>query len=779
MKTTFLILAALTQLGGKAAPLTTPYQTEHAWAIAQTATDIAEMGAAARKARVTVVPPPPGAAAWNPDTFRMFVSEQFPPPATAGSGKPSLNVYASLAQLTAVSVVQAGDSASAALQRDMSDARAHESAALVLAAFGLREAANDLSDTRWVLNRLTAHLAVADALRTRDATVSIDGQLARAAFYALADRTATALQLLATIEDHPADQPLMSWKRALRLRLTDDWRTVTPASLGYRLEKLEYFRARRKTLTAIRAGEELTTIKEPAAVDFARIVQSHAFGVEDGTEIVEPAIGAELLELTEVYRLVEHRELSASLPIEIINARAGRLMSADRVRVIPWGAWAEFFQRHIGMYIGGIDRFYRDLYGSPDRADAIKQKLDALFADWTLFPIASARRTKGRGSEADLRYINRAIDLAYRAPELVNYDYWGFLSTGARYEMVSRAMPLQRSWFAAPPSAAVPYDSGVRARTMLGLIQQPALEALVDEVSSDVRVHARALAPRPNNQALAARIRTWFKARAEFDLYAIDAVVYWSRTLEEEIAWRQQGCALSVTQCVSLASLYVHAGDEAKAVAEYEKAFRNPAYDRVRMSNASGWLVSYYERTNQLPKAYDLAQQAADIGSARGLTTLAQLYERRGRLGEAELLYEQINKRYQRSTENLAGFLYRQAIVANRAAYVDRWRAVERQLFPGGLRKVPEAMPEQPAKGVFVYGDSATSRYVRLQAGDIIVGVDGWLVESKDQYEAIMKFSASPVLHKFTAWRGILFTVELPENHGMDLQDHPLKGWIQ
>lgn len=197
------------------------------------------------------------------------------------------------------------------------------------------------------------------------------------------------------------------------------------------------------------------------------------------------------------------------------------------------------------------------------------------------------------------------------------------------------------------------------------------------------------------------------------------------------------------------------------------------------MSNDSAWLVSYYERHNQLQRAYDLAQQSAETGSARGLNTLAQLYERRSRLDEAELLYQQIAKRYPHLPTYLAGFLYRQAVVANRPAYLDRWRAVEQLVFPGGLKKIPDAMPDQPAKGVFVYNDSAMSRRVRLQAGDIIVGVDGWVVDSKQQYDAVLKFNPELPQHKLTAWRGILFTVELPVNHGMDLQDHPLRGWIQ
>jgi tetratricopeptide (TPR) repeat protein len=778
MKFAPLIIVAIAQiLGGKPQPLTTPYQTEHAWAIGETSADIVEMAAAAKNVRGAMAPPPAGVLPWTPDAFVAFAKEQFGP----ASDRPAATVpdqYPALAQLTAAALTKSNEIVSTALRQNMRNVHAHESAALLLAAFGLREAADDLSDVRWTLNRITAHLAVADALRAPGAPPSLDGQLARVAFLALANRTQTALTALGSIEPRPTDQPFLSWIRALRLRLTDDWRTAAPVQ-GYRIEKLEYFRARRKTINSVRAGEELTSLKEPAAVDFARIVQSFPYGVEDGHAIVEPALGAELVEMSEVHRVVQRRDLPASVPAAVVNARAGRLMTESGPQVLPWGAWAEFFQRHIGMYVGEIDHFQRQLFGSEGRADQTKQQMDLLFGEWTLFPIASAKRTQGRGLEADLRYLNRAIDVAYRSPELVNYDYWAFLAKGVNYEVVKRGMPQRTAWFAAPPSAAVPYDAGVRARDMSGRLPQAAFEALVAEASSDVALHSRALYPRPNNQALAARVVAWFKERAAFDLVSIDAAVRWSRTLQEDIEWRQRGCALSIAQCVSLADLYAWAGDEGKAVVEYERAFKSPALDAVYMANSSNWLVRYYERTNQMQRAYDLAQRAADVGSAPGITTLARLYERRGRFDEAEQLYLQMALRYKRSSDEIAGFYYRQFIVAGKTAYAQRWRSVEKELFPNGLRKVPEKMPEQPVKGVFVYEDSATSRRVRLQAGDIIVGVDGWIVENKEQYNAVMAFSDPTDLHRLTAWRGILFTVELPENHGMDLQSYPLKGWIQ
>jgi hypothetical protein len=769
------------QLGGKPASLSTAYKTEYAWAIGESVEDIAEMAAAIRGTRPTLTVPP-DIKPWTVEQLVPLAAEALgPSPANASANPLLAEQYAVLADLTAASVVRASTAVDAALRQNLRSARAHESTALVLAAFGLREAAgylNDLSDVRWVLNRMTSHLAVAAALRAPDGVPGIDGQFARVAFLALSNRTASGLKALDQIDDRPADPRHMAWKRALRLRLTDDWRITPVPAKALRIEKLEYFRARRKVLNSVRAGEELSQMAEPVAIDFARIVQAFRHGVEDGTDIVEPSLGGELLELSEVYRLVERRDLEPTLPDAIVNARPGRLMSGGRPRVIPWGAWAQFFQRHAGLYVGQIDDHYRRALGLPQSADQLKPRLDALLGHLTLFPLASSKRTKGRGTEADLTHIRRAIELSVRAPELVSYGTWAFLEMGARYEVVQSGMPERLKWFA-PPSADVPYEAGARIRDFAGHVTTAQLHALVTEATSDVTLAARSLMPRPESQKLVADVRAWFMVRGEYDLYAVDQAERWSRTLEEQLAWRRRACALAMPRCSSLAAFLAWSGDEAGAVREYERVFRDPGMDLVAFSNSSAWLVSYYERNGQLDRAYDLAQRSAAVGSARGLDTLARLYERRNRLDEALEVFERIAKRYQRASDALAGFLYRQAVVAKRAAYLDRWRTVERLLFPSGLQPMPPAMPDQPARGVFIYDDSSMSRRVRLQIGDIIVGVDGWRVENKEQYDAVMEFTEPDALHKITAWRGVLLTVELPQANGMELQSYPLRGWIQ
>ena len=771
------------QLGGKPAALGTEYKTEYAWAIRESVEDIVEMVAAIRGSRPTLTVPP-DLKPWTVEQLVPLAAEAFGPSPARASADPSLaDQYAGLADLTAASVVRASAAVDAALRQNLRSARAHESAALVLAAFGLREAVgylSDLSDVRWVLNRMTAHLAVADALRAPDRLPGIDGQFARVAFLALSNRAASGLRALDQVDDRPADPRHMAWKRALRLRLTDDWRITPVPAKALRIEKLEYFRARRKALNSVRAGEELSQMAEPVAIDFARIVQSFRHGVEDGTDIVEPSLGGELLELSEVYRLVERRDLDPTLPDAIVNARPGRLMSGGTPRVIPWGAWAQFFQRHAGMYVGQIDDHYRRALGLPERADQLKPRLDALLGHLTLFPLASSKRTKGRGTEADLTHIRRAIELSVRAPELISYGKWAFLEMGA--ELRGRAKRHARTSSSGSRRRARTCRTrpGRVSGTFAGHVTTAQVHALVTEATSDVTLAARALMPRPESQKLNADVRTWFKLRGEYDMYAVDQAERWSRTLEEQLTWRRRACALAIPRCSWLASLLAWSGDEAGAVQEYERTFRDPGMDLVAFSNDSAWLVSYYERSGQLDRAYDLAQRSAAVGSARGLGTLGRLYERRSRLDEALEIFERIAKRYQRSSDALAGFLYRQAVVAEARRLCSIVGAPSsgscfRRASSQCRRRCRINRPRASLSTTI----AVWSRRVRLQVGDIIVGVDGWRVENKEQYDALMEFTEPDALHKITAWRGVLITVELPEANGMDLQSYPLRGWIQ
>jgi hypothetical protein len=318
----------------------------------------------------------------------------------------------------------------------------------------------------------------------------------------------------------------------------------------------------------------------------------------------------------------------------------------------------------------------------------------------------------------------------------------------------------------------------MRTESLIAYLKPAAIEALMDEAPYDIGMLSR-IAQRYNRlRPVMDKIRTLAGPRIDFDMWVIDWAINTARDWDDRLALRRKACALAIGQCLELAS-DLRDVDEAAAVAEYERVFRNPALDQIAMSNASGWLVEYYERTGQLVKALDLAERSAAVYSSRGLGTLAYLLERRACYAEADEVFTAMAARYPGNKAALAGFLYRQAVTGKNADYEPRWKAIEKEIFPNGLQPMATVMTQKPATGVFVEEDSALSRSVRLQAGDIIVGVDGWRVESKEHYDAVLAFLPPHTKHKLTAWRGILFTVDLYASNGMTLKTHPLKGWIE
>jgi len=784
-----LSAAQMLKLGAPAAELETPYKTEHAWALGEIVADINEMARYPTPPRKVRVAGAPGASKqapappftdtivpWHPELLSAYAATQFAGGAAQLIENEPADQHPALLMLSADDILKANAVVSASLKREMRNPRAHESAALVVGAFALRESAGGLSDTRWALNRMTAHLAIAQALRDGQSPASIDGQLATVTLLTLSNRESTALRALDAIDVKTTGA--LAWQRALRMRITEDWRLLALPAAATRIEKLTYFRARRHTLRGIRAGQELTDLREPTAVEFARLVQSRPFGVEDGQQFVLDGLAAEMGELAFVYKQLRQRDLPKDLPAIIINVRAGRLLSGGEPQVIPWGAWAEFGQRHIGQSIDKIDRLHRHLLATPERGDELKAALDALLSHLTLYPVASVARTKGqKGTEADLRYINQAVDVAVRSPELVTLDYWKFIQQGVNYEPVKRGMPQMRTWFG-PLSADMPYDAAMRAESLIGYLKPPAIDALIDEAPHDIGMLSRIAQRYGRLRPVMDKIRTVVEPRIDFDMWVIDWAINTARDWDDRLALRRKACALAIGQCIALASDLTEV-DEAAAVVEYEKLFRNPALDQISMANASGWLVEYYERTGQLVKAMDLAQRSAAVYSGRGLATLAHLLERRARIAEAEEVFMAMSSRYPDLLSTLAGFLYRQAVTGKNAAYMARWKSIEKALFPNGLQPMATVMTTKPENGVFVEEDSASSRRVRLQAGDIIVGVDGWKVENKQQYDAAIALLPPHAKHKLTAWRGILFTVDLYANNGMTLKTHPLKGWIE
>jgi hypothetical protein len=777
MKSTILaVTLAAAGLGMFAEPATAsgsgpsqPPTSEHAWAMRQILSDIQEMAgkpAAIPDAQVGSMIP------WTPaDPLTAFAAAQLGRSAVGGNSAladqyPAL-IHAGTEQLFAGSAV-----VSAALKANMRDPKAHEAAAILLGAFGLQEAAAAFTDHRWVMNRMTAHLAVAAALRGT-APMSVDGQLARAILDALVGRQKTALDALAVLGDPQADSPKAAWQRALMIRVTQDWRLLKTPATATRREKLEYFRARRAMLDG-RSGLELELLREPPASDFARIAHLNSPGVEDGNEFVADSLMRELSELSKLYQREFKRPMPPSLP-DAINDRAGLLMTSKSPRVLPWGAWAEFSQRHIAMAVADTDMHYRGMLGLPDRADELNEAIDDVLKTLRMFSVASiSRHVDSESKQHDTTYLREATDVLVTMPEMITAAQWRTFEVVARDALTPSSVPSGRKWFI-EPSGLVPYETSDRFKNTA--ISLAALRPLVEAQPHNSWILWRVDSWKGAPADLRAHVDGLISQRAPFELWALDRAIDRSTSRAEWEPLLRRGCALSPERCLALAGRLVPL-DEHSAAVEYQRAFDHPGLDRVTAANSSEWLVFFYERNNEPQRARALAASASNVGSHRGMRTLARLLERRGEAEAAGELFEAIAERYPTATATLAGFLYRRVVVHRDTRFTTRWDAVRQRTFPNGL--VPEpASTEKPAAGVYVDRDRPSSERVRLQVGDIIVGVDGWRVDNLEQFEMVLAFNDQLNTHKLTAWRGVLLSVGVPTAHGLGLETYPVKGWAQ
>jgi tetratricopeptide (TPR) repeat protein len=236
-------------------------------------------------------------------------------------------------------------------------------------------------------------------------------------------------------------------------------------------------------------------------------------------------------------------------------------------------------------------------------------------------------------------------------------------------------------------------------------------------------------------------------------------------------------CDLSAVECIALGSELANADRASEAATAYERAFADPSLDAVALSNSSGWLVGYYYRHGRTAAALALAERSASTAAWQGTVTAALLYERLGRVEEAETAYRSAASGYDDPAQ-LIGFYYRAVVVRKQMQFEPAWKASLARVFPNGL--VPVIADEtKPARGVVVTKDNARSRKAGLQADDIIVGLEGWRVDNLQQYNAINAFFEREQM-QMTAWRGHLFPITATNANrlfGIELRSYPIQGW--
>ena len=353
-------------------------------------------------------------------------------------------------------------------------------------------------------------------------------------------------------------------------------------------------------------------------------------------------------------------------------------------------------------------------------------------------------------------------------------------------QSLPRRIPAAATWFTGVCPRGTVYDLSARNSILQPLAAQRRTEALARLKAISPRNYSatyfhmfyRYMTPPPAAQAEAE-----LGEHLEYDLRAI----FWLSVLVEEQdgalerRLKERMCALDAAHCDQLGEWCVDLGDEACAVAAFER-LTNDAADEVTISNSVDWLLRYYLRRGERERARNLARRADAVGSAGGFLAMATFLEATGAYAEAEEHMLAERQRYPREAEPhwaLIGFYHRMAHVRGVRAYEARFAKITKDIFPLGLEKL--ALPSlqgPPTAGVLFTTETPALRRNGMHKGDVAVAWDGWRVRNVRQYEAVREFDADPSF-KLIIWRSGNY-VEVPARRlgrrfGMNLADYKPK----
>ena len=642
------------------------------------------------------------------------------------------------------------------LTADPRDAFAHERAALLLAAFALRATESVAGDARPALASITAHLALARALRG-GGEPGRAGRLAEAALETLVGREKAALAQLDSAVADGASAPEKSWARALRLRITGDWRIARAERSLTLLETLEEFRA-----LVLGANDDIALewldARDPVPLSaWGRIVLCAASAsMETSNRFADVELGRTLSDTMAVMHALRGAPADESSFFAALNETAGgslrRDAGAPRIEVLGWGLWAARFQRDLMFAIHNGWK-NRDMLGQPGDRAAYAEQTRSRFG--RLATYALELRLQAEDGESYRRAMAAVRELAARSPErLTGWDWYATLNPTA-FGPVPPDMPDPNRWFRPALVQGTLLDFDLRPKQLVELKKATSAEvaALHEMAPHNLHVSMFAAERIPVANRNAAAFATLYGPLAEFHLPTMGAIAQAAWYDPPDFRARQGAlCQIDAHYCLLLGYRLAELGFADEAAVAYQKGI-DGTRDRVEAANESLWLVDYYFDHGQLKKAEAVARSAAAAYSEDGLFTMARLMERMGRMRDAEEHYRRILDRYRDSTL-LAGFYYRRARVERKPEYEARLRDALALALPSGLEPLDRtSLTGPPSDGVRIRTVNDNTKRCGIQFGNVIVGLDGFRVRSVDAYYTVRALSQSPKM-KLVVWRG-------------------------
>jgi hypothetical protein len=670
----------------------------------------------------------------------------------AAACEPSTSSIASaLLQPTRETIQRENLRVSARLKANVRCADAHVEAALILGTLALREAASVFNDPRRLMSRMTAHLALADALGVSASDET--RRLAEVVLYTLVGRQRTALDRLAAFDSTTSSATLQSWARALRMRNTGDWRIVPDSNQVTLLEQIELIRAAQYSLGETRTLEFIDGIRNrPVIPDWARIVMQDARGVQAGNRFAADAVALELTEAGEARKsysgdaLDSAEALVAALKVE---PSQGPVAPDGAVWVVDWSMWAAIAERHLMSTINARDTHLTYALSVPDEAKEFREQVARTFSGLRLYPFLAIHLATTR--EEAKPGMAGSLVLLQTHPELVTHWMWKTVLMKETWASLPKPLPRLESWFTpAFPSGTV-FDANTR----------PWDAHLVSQVSPAEIAPYRKEAPYSRSLPFVtlgpkyedASAPTLKKELGEVAAFNLSFATRIANALKDDpdayLAAMEPVVRMSPEQLLDVAEYHVQDDRLDAARSTYERWFATSRQE-VAVANNAEWMVRDYFVRGESAKADALANRAASTYSPSGLLTRAHLYEWSNRPRAAEECYRRESERYD-DPAPLLGFLLRHH---RQGVEVD---ALKWKVFPGGVVSVSlPALRDAPVAGVEVAGVEKIGTRHGVHLNDIIVAVDGVRVNNRAQYYAAKAMSIDPDM-RLTVWRDLKY----------------------
>lgn len=696
--------------------------------------------------------------AWSPATYQPFAQKligalQLKPVATSPT---PADFFKQLSDADMRGLHTESERISAALSKAPLDASLHEQSALVQATFNMLELAGNYSDTRAPLNRICAHLAIAQCL-TPGGELDLTGKIADIALESMSCRdgiSVTKNDLLAKSQTNPV---INSFLRGLKIRSTGDYRIFDEKNQTP-LEASQFGMRFVGALSSDKMMKYVEQHKCTPPLRWMRIIMNGGSSVEVGHQVDAQILPVELKSFAEDFETFNNDTInSKKQSIDELNKTSTRCLQlvkgAPRLVPLSWGDVAAYHARHI---VWSVDREYNfndHVYGVAADADGTLKRGESILDGMNFLPlIYMDAKVDEKHDAINQRFFSGVEKLVAEHPEIVPPYAWIYAGDGGDGVKPSHTVqPAPESWYTPPMPAGTAFYFGHRIH----------LKNLKPDLAELTRL--RALCPMYEDLCLqwakkkygesptGDQYREAFGALADFNLRVMQQIATGDYNDPQKYESQMEKiAALSPDDYIPLADYCVRHNELEKAARFYQLAV-DKAEDSVYASNNSTWLVMYYFDHNQKQKALDIAKGAAEVYSEGGLHCLARLYERMGDATKAEKVYLDSKERYSKD-DALTGFYLRNKDKDKK--YAEKAEPVLKEAFPNGMQKVNlKQLSAPPAVGLRIKDIGPMNFYLGLKNGDIVVALNDFKVANSNQYQVIRQLAPDSRM-KLTFWDG-------------------------